>query len=296
MSKSSYYSQQKGKWDALASTWVDTGPPASPSDEDVENYKKLLIEGLSGLHTGKIILLGCTPKLRDMLSNYELFERFEVVCVDFSLTMYERTTRALKHPNKNERFELADWLTFDLGKEKFNAVFGDKVIDNIMPDEWTTFFARIRHHLCSNGSFIVHLALADDRFKKVTFFSAFEKWAYSHAQRKAPLEQIVSGLWEDTLTASAFKDGNYHNTVKIGRFADEVEELYRKRDSLTSVHQEILNEFIRVFWDSREDQWSSYQYQEILNKMSNYFVHDKTIYSRDYDVASIQPIVRMKAR
>ena len=96
------------------------------------------------------------------------------------------------------------------------------------------------------------------------------------------------------MTASAFKDGNYYNTVKIERFSDEIEALQSRVN--TPIEREILDEFIRVFWGSRNDEWSSYQYEEILNVMSDYFDHDKTVYSRDYDVACVQPIVRMKVK
>ena len=39
------YSSQKEKWNSLASTWIDAGPPASPSGEDIKNFDKLLRDG-----------------------------------------------------------------------------------------------------------------------------------------------------------------------------------------------------------------------------------------------------------
>ncbi len=176
MTKDSHYAKRKNKWDTLASTWVDTGPPASPSNEDVENYKQFLLESLIGLNTGKFLLLGCTPKLRTMLSSFDAFKRFEVICIDFSLEMYKETTKTIKSPNPNERFEFADWLKLNIGKEEFAAILGDKVIDNIMPDHWMTFFERLHYHLHPGGYFITRLALADRRFKFVTFESALKKW------------------------------------------------------------------------------------------------------------------------
>lgn len=287
---------QKAKWDSLASNWVDTGPPASPSAEDVWNYEQLLTETLPRDSSESVILLGCTPSLRDMLARIIRNGNSEVVCVDFSTKMYEQTTRATKFRNPNERFVLADWCDFDIGKSLYSAILGDKVIDNIMPPQWPDLFERVHYHLRPGGSFIVHLALADERFRTVTFTKALEKWAALRLQAKLPIEHVVAGLWEDVLTASAFKDGNYYNTVKTGRFADEVEAISRKHESLELNQKEIFNEFLRVFWPSRDDEWSSYQYEEILEAMSQYFVHDKTVYSTDYDVAVVQPIIRMKAK
>jgi len=295
MSSDSYYAMRKRKWDTLAETWQDTGPPASPSIEDIGNYRKLLQEQLASVRDGRIIILGSTPRLRDMLAEDDHFRQFEVVCVDFSTLMYERASHITKTRNSKERLELADWLTFDVGSKMYDAVLGDKVIDNIMPTDWHTFFLRIHSHLRPGGGFIAHLALADEQFRNVTFTSALTKWSGIYDAGISPLEDVVSGLWEDVLTASAFKDGNYFNTVKTGRFSDEVEQLQLRREHLANSQARVFDEFIRVFWPTHDDEWSSYKYEEIIERMKGYFEHDCTVFSSDYNVATVQPIVRMKA-
>lgn len=286
----------KIKWDRLASTWVDTGPPASPSNEDIENFRSLLQEGLSETSRGKIMVLGSTPRLRDMLCETEAFTHFEVVCVDFSQQMYERTTKLTKCHNPKEQFFLSDWLTMDIGRHQFNAALGDKVIDNVMPGNWATLFEKIHYHLQPRGYFIVHLAPQNMTFKHVTFSGSLDKWADYFRRHEGSLGQAASGFWEEILGASAFKGNKRYNTQKIERFAKEVKAISDQLSSLDQAHQAVFNEFIRVFWNSRKDEWSSYDYVEILSEMAPYFIHDKTAHSKDYNVASIQPIVRMKAK
>ena len=288
--------RSKQKWDRLATTWVDTGPPASPSNEDIENFRNLLQDAIGDLSEGKIIILGSTPRLRDMLATHPRFQNFEVVCVDFSEEMYRRTTALVKHPNPNERFVLSDWLEFDIGFYEFHAVLGDKVIDNIMPQNWKAFFRRVHHHLRTNGSFIVHLAPQNMTFQYVTFAQSLHKWSEYHSRPEGSLERAAAGLWEECLGASAFYDGTRHNTQKTSRFLNEVESILAQIGSLDRSHREVFDEFIRVFWSSRDDEWSSYDYAEILAVMDEYFSHDKTVHSGDYSVATIQPIVRMKAK
>ena len=217
------YLDQQRKWDLLADTWIDAGPPASPSAGDIKIYKELLSKSLQYPGEGKIILLGSTPKIRDIFLSQNGFRENEVFCIDFSEKMYLQTSKTLKK-NPREQFVLGNWLDFNIGSRVYDVVMGDKAIDNIMPEDWQRFFGQVHSHLRTGGSFIVHLALADERFRGIGFSGALAKWSAMYADTKQPMGQIVAGLWEEILTASAFKDG-YHNTVTIDRFSDEVERL-----------------------------------------------------------------------
>jgi SAM-dependent methyltransferase len=288
------YQRRKAKWDKLAPTWIDTGAPASPSKGDIQNYNELLREIVNQTDVAKIMVLGCTPALRNMLAEMAGFIHLEVVCVDFSEAMYRRTTEFVEHKNTHERLVLADWLTMDFANGKFDAIIGDKVIDNIMPDDWTAFFQRIHFHLRPHGYFIVRLAPQNIALEGVTFLELLNKWANLY-KLNGNFENIVSGFWEELLGASAFKDGIRYYTQKIGRFVVDVDSIRQRRDLLDEFSLKLFDEFIRLFWDSREDQWSSYDYEQIVNLMGGLFIHDKTLYCTDYEVAHRQPIVRMKA-
>lgn len=287
-----HYLEQKRKWDALATTWIETGPPASPSDDDINIYKSMLIESLSGKTNGQVALLGCTPKIRKLFTTTKELRDIKLVCIDFSESMHFQTTKVLDKQNPNEKFFLGNWLDFNIREHAFDVILGDKAIDNIMPDDWDQFFMQLQYHLSPGGSFIIHLALADDDFRKITFESALEKWANIYDNSQESLGQIASGFWEDLLTASAYKDG-YHNTVTISRFAPEVDAFLKSIDQSDKLRQEIFYEFKRIFWDSKDDLWSSYQYQEIIDFMGKRFSHKQTLFSTDYDAAKVQPIVHL---
>jgi SAM-dependent methyltransferase len=287
------YERQKDKWDRLASTWTDAGPPASPSKGDVENFRTLLEEVIDPSNVLNAMILGCTPALRTMLAGLGTSIHLNVVCVDFSRAMYERTTELITYRNPQERFVLSDWLSVDITEHEFDFVLGDKVIDNTMPDDWPVLFERIHHHLRPHGYFLVRLAPQNLALNGISFSESLDKWAELYSQHNRTLEGVVSGLWEEILGASAFRGGRRHYTQKTERFDDEVEVIRTRIDLLDQYKREVFEEFIRVFWDSKGDEWSSYDYEQILNAMSTYFVHDKTLYSSDYEVASRQPIVRM---
>jgi hypothetical protein len=290
------YTSNKEKWDRLASTWVDAGPPASPSDEDIENYKSLLLEGLGRAQAGRILVLGSTPRLRDMLCGAHELRKFTIDCVDISEQMYLRTSQSTLCHNPNERLVVSDWLTMELGKHQFHAVLGDKVIDNVHPENWVALLRRVYYHLRRSGCFIVRLAPQNTELRGVTFNSALEKWAGRYQQNAVSLAGAASGFWEELLGASAFQGEERHKTQKTARFSDDLEASLAQFDLLDQNYQAVLNEFIRVFWASREDEWSSYDYDEILGLMGKYFRHGRTIYSTDYAAGGLQPIICMRAK
>lgn len=293
MSPLSQLERAQAKWDRLAETWVDTGPPASPSANDIEHYRVLLEQATAPRSAGNLLILGSTPSLRNLVAS--AFPAFSVTCVDFSVKMYDRMSSAIAVANSRERFHQGDWCTFALARGECDAILGDKCIDNVMPDKWDDLFANIHRQLRPGGAFIVHLALVDDRFRDTNLDQALSKWSRRLEQGHDSLRNAAAGLWEDLLTASAYKEG-YHNTVTTSRFADEMERLAAHEDDLDSDARRLLDEFVRVFWSSRDDVWSSYDYADIIARMSPYFFHEQTLYSSDYDVASVQPLVLMRAR
>lgn len=284
----------KKKWDKLSLTWMDAGPPATPSKEDLFNYKTLIWDCIKH-NEGNILILGCTPGIREIFLQTEFINSINIICVDFSKKMYDKTTEFLKEKNPYEKFIEANWLDFKLGENKFDAIIGDKIIDNIPPKYWTIFFKNIQLHLKASGGFIVHLAPQNELLKGASFTSLLSKWAINDISTPNSLRSITSGFWEELLGASAYKNGE-HNTQKIVRFENEVLAIIEHHQSLNESERKIFNEFIRVFWDSRKDEWSSYSYLGILKRMNKYFKLSKITYSADYKTAPKQPIILLRPK
>ena len=298
-SKSDFSNGQKEKWESISASWFDFNPPASPSLEDIKNFEQLLREALlGGEPQGTVIVLGCTPSLRDMLATGDSFKQLRVVCVDFSERMYIETSKVIKYPNPNERFEQADWRNFDIGEASCIAVLGDKVIDSIMPHDWTSFFQRIYYHLRPGGHFIVHLALLDNRFKDIKFMAAFENWFNRVRNFEVSLFQAASGLWDELLSASGFKGSINNLTLTVERYADEIEKarVALMREDTPLLKKKLLIEFIHLYSSTKDYTWSCYNYDQILKYMDEFFSHYKTVYSTDYEVAETQPIVSLSVR
>jgi|GEM_PF-5945701 len=286
----------KRKWDELASKWTLTGPPASPSDEDVGNFRFLLTHGLELSSSTRVMLLGCTLALRTMLSDLCYHHHMEVVCVDISSMMYTRTSEAMAEPNPHETFECLDWLEMNLGKASFTAILGDKVVDNVMPEDWDTFFKRLQRHSEPDGLLILRVAPQNMTLKGATFRGLLTRWADRYRRGMDSLPAVVSGLWEELLGASAFKGSMRHTTQQIGRFADEVNDLMTRYGCIDEVEKRVFADFLELFWASKDESWSSYDYEEILDRLGAFFTHETTVHSTDYGAASHQPIIRARRK
>jgi hypothetical protein len=284
----------KAKWDELSKSWEEAGPPATPSKQDIQNFSLLMSKYIRP--DSRILLLGSTPSLRLMMANE--YESCEVVCVDFSNEMYRRTSELITLKNPRESVVFGNWLDFNLGALGFSVALGDKIIDNIAPKDWRPLFENIHRHLEDEGCLIVHMAIADSSFKTVTVDSALEKWSKTFEAGQIDLNTTVAGFWEDLLTASAFADGNYYNTVTIDRFRSDLERVYGTLDDqpFSSPRRQILKVFKDMFASSWHSEWSSYQLEDIRNETIDLFELDSLVYSTDYEAAKCQPIGRFVKR
>lgn len=280
----------KSKWDELSVSWEEAGPPATPSVHDVENFSDL-IKGFIRPDS-HVLLFGCTPALRRMLARD--FQSCEVVCVDYSHKMYQRTSELITSKNPREKFVPGNWLNLDLEPAHFTVALGDKIIDNVSPADWEQLFKIIHYHLEDAGCFVVHMAIASTTFKNVTVETALDSWSQKYAAGSVDLNTAAAGFWEDLLTASAFAGGGYYNTVRIDRFDVDLNQAYAASHYMASddPRRLILESFKNIFASSWQREWSSYQLEDIQKIMGDLFVLDKIVYSNDYEVAMWQPIGR----
>lgn len=281
----------KEKWDELAAGWEEAGPPATPSAEDVEHFRELLEGQVS--HGDSILLLGCTPSLRRML--VRAFRSCNVVCVDFSEKMYERTAFYVPEPNPRESFVLCDWLALKY-RCAFGAALGDKALDNIHPEHWRSLFDVIHDALVPEGVFVAHLALAHDRYRGVSPREVFQKWCDLVVDGSVDLDVASAGLWEDLLTSSAFARGEYFNTVVVDRWMPELQaietELARSQNMTRC--RKLFERFRELFSSSWAREWSSYRLEDLETAAAGRFIVDRVVYSHDYEAAATQPLIRWR--
>jgi SAM-dependent methyltransferase len=106
-------------WEGSARRWASRGPPWRPSPGDAAAYRQLISAHVGG----RVLLLGVTPELRDLLAELGC----SPVLVDMSAAMRAATDSLLRRadPTRETWFE-SDWCEADL-PHAFDLVLGDMI-------------------------------------------------------------------------------------------------------------------------------------------------------------------------
>lgn len=140
----------KKVWDKIQTDYQKFLPPLVPSRRRIKIYKDLL-KGVIKDSGNKVLLLGATPAIRDLLAQM----KFDVTLIDVSLNMIKAMTR-LRKINSKERKIIGNWLEAEtLIKDKFDCVIGDAVTNNLIFSQYPVFFQKMKDLLKPSGSLIL---------------------------------------------------------------------------------------------------------------------------------------------
>ena len=281
---------QKAKWSALAETWTDTGPPASPSPEDVKNFVTLLSPFLGGATSNRLALLGSTPALRKELPRQ--FVGCSVTIVDFSPEMYGASSARLPTDLvASETFVERNWLDLAAWTQlAFSAVVGDKALDNVPFDHWRTFFEAIHLQLSDGGVLVLHVGLPDPQLQGRSFTEVYSVWRRRLATGETSVDQAACGLWEDLLSASASADPD-NRRLSLSTFAVDL------HDAGTGPQGDaIVSRLLELFPGSLAAEWTRFGLQDVATAASPWFELGDTLTSADYVAAHLQPLIALVRR
>lgn len=153
-------------WQIIAKTWNYGTPPSRPSSEDTKHYKRFVDKALSKKPKIKVLLLGATPEIRDMLSSYG--QRVSVVIVDINIEMIMAMSSLMRNPNPNEVIIRSNWINTPLMHNFFDLTFGDAVLHNVPGNLQDDFLQHQNHLLNKNGIFVSRVAIHNSqKIKKI---------------------------------------------------------------------------------------------------------------------------------
>jgi hypothetical protein len=276
------------KWNALAETWNETGPPASPSTQDIKNYQMFIRKATRGIDGASILMLGCSPILRTIIRQLNL----SVTCVDISEKMLIKTTSFLSNQCSNENLVCQNWLEMDLHGFVFQVVIGDKVLDNVPYSQWLQLKKQILIHLKPEGAFITRIAPQDFRLLNKSFYELLVRWSTLYERGDVSIKQAVSGLWEQALGASA---KSIPGSQSINFFADEINELVKNMENYSTSTRTIMCEFLDLFGTSSEYEWSAYTLGSVIDALSEELTLVALARADDYPTARRQPILMFQS-
>ena len=274
------------KWDKIAQTWSDMGPPASPSNDDLDALKTAIASGLSGKDRPKLAILGVTPKIREMLAVTQISD-LQVYLIDNSEPMVEASLAAVPL-YRCETIMPMNWL--NIGSElagEFDMIVGDKFLDNVPYTEWHALIHSLSNATTEAAELAFRVGFQDESFSSFSLSQSIEKWS-NVALKEGDQDRALVGFWEELLGASAYRPNHSNRTSvqSISKFDSELKfDLYSER------HRNFLQRFIAQFADTFPHEWTSYTKSDLERSLLPLFEIKGLHYSSDYPAADRQPIV-----
>jgi hypothetical protein len=279
------------KWRLLAEGWMSLTPPAAPSKGDIALY----IGAGRVTSSSNVLLLGCTPALRQALARHGA----AFATVDFTPEMLSKSL-SIFPAAPAEVVANADWLDLPFASNHFDCVLGDKVIGNVMPNDWPTWFANLHRVTREDAVIVTRITLSalqespsdDSR----TFGDRVDYWSDLVSRGVMSVEHAVSGLWEECMTASVeWLDEGVGTQVLARATPGSLEHLIDDRQTPT-VQVEVLEAFRKRFWPSRNAKWSAYTLDGIRRTAEPWFEVSDVLHSEDYIEAANQPLLVLSRR
>jgi SAM-dependent methyltransferase len=139
-------------WKKFLNNWQKMTSPGRPTFQEINIYKELGQSFLKKTGT-RVLLLGSTPELRDMLSKYK---NISLTIIDINLEMIEVMSQLMKDKTASlkETWVKASWLNAPLPSHYFDLIYGDFVLSNVDFKYKNIFLKNIKNWLKPSGCFI----------------------------------------------------------------------------------------------------------------------------------------------
>ncbi len=137
--------QKKEKW--WYNVWKKVEPPFCPSKGEVMFYEKAVKKILKRKNP-KVLVLGSTPEIRDMLAKYK---KLEVYIIDADLPVYRAMTRLMKRKNKQEKLVIGDWLKMPFKKDTFDLSLNHAAFSVISLKNHEKFYKNLKKVIKKDG-------------------------------------------------------------------------------------------------------------------------------------------------
>lgn len=269
------------KWRILAKNWMVAPPPASPSEEDVENF---FYDCQS--HSTRVLVLGVTPALRVAANDRALVH----LALDCTAEMIQASNALLA-----EEFMplalLGDWLDMPFVDGSFDLVVGDKILGNLIPELWPKFFEEIERVLIKGGEFRTRATPNGrgriERWASADFSSAVKEWA--NRINEVGLDRAVASLWEDRMNASIQSADERFGTQSLSRALPVGNKSALQAMSVSKEERLLVRKFLDTYWETRNLVWSAYCDEVITESETDALKFVGRRFASDYEAGSTQP-------
>ena len=171
----------KRKWRKLAKTWQCFTSPIRPTAVEINIMERFCRNCLKQPRV-RVLLLGATPEIRDMLSRYR---NASVTLLDKNQEMIIAMTKLMKSEGRSETHLFADWLRAHLRTNYYNIIIGDSIFASIQPQFRAQFLAKVHRWIKQNGVFVIRAANYRPKQNPNNLQSALQLFSKRHIDETA---------------------------------------------------------------------------------------------------------------
>ncbi len=287
----------KKHYQIFSKKWNMYTEPGRPAREDIKNYNQLTKTALGKKRNAKVVILGTTPEIRDLLYKYYLLNRIKVICLDVAPEMYQAMTELVILKIPSEKFIHRNWVEMDFPKNSIDLFIGDFVIGNLISyQEKQVFFEKINYSLKNDGYFITrHLWItpkAEIKDLKQRLFSYVPKIIHE----ELTLKQVTNFFWNDLIIGSWFR--NKENIASTLYFDQDFKKLTKYFDKKIlsdkkKIAKEIFNYTLKLVNKKR---WRFFAKLKEIQQIEDFFIIKKVLFSKYCRLSLNAPIFLLRPK
>jgi ubiquinone/menaquinone biosynthesis C-methylase UbiE len=139
-------------WLNFAKNWEELTTPCRPTLGECAIFGKGVKKALenSDDELKRILILGSTPELRDLVSDCKA----QVVLLDINLDMMLAMSELTKKKNPDEIWVRAGWTATPLQTEGFDCILGDFTVGNLPLEHHEAYYANVHRMLKPTGLYL----------------------------------------------------------------------------------------------------------------------------------------------
>jgi ubiquinone/menaquinone biosynthesis C-methylase UbiE len=200
-------------WKKWANWYKNLTEYAIPSPKEIDFQREYIKKHIDPNKEFKVLILGSTPRLRDLVSE---FENCKVFLCDINPEMTFAMTELLETANpENETWIKASWLDMPLRDNEFDFVLGDFTYDNVPFEFHEQFMSEVHRVLKKDGVYLGRFFLFLDSHEPINFKKVYEGMGEITAEKLSTLWGVGTFFTVEPIT----------RIVKVQDFVDHSKSL-----------------------------------------------------------------------
>lgn len=288
MSKKTIKVEPKG-WQKIAQAWQKMTSPSRPSLGDVQIYGKFVQQIIRGNRRYRVLVLGPTPELRNLILKLGLFKKIDLYLLDMNSAMIYAMNSFLELDAVKERRILGDWLNMPIKDQFFDVVLGDEILINVAEKDRDRLLQQIYRVLKPGGAFITRASHVNPLAKKFTVAESLNKYSKLYLQHKLTLNQALNYLFEEIFELSYFRNNEEFLCMDV-----LLKDIRYQTKSHDAVKAMIMRLFVKEYEALLRQHWSWEYRSKQIERFKKYFKIKKVEIAKDYLYAYVLPIYFLK--